>query len=359
MGCSHNCAYCDGRAEKYHFEGDFTKDIKIKSNIVDELENFIPKLRENSPFHISSGISDAYQSLEKKNNITGRCSEILSNYDFHVSVLTKSSLILRDLENWKKVNNRGGFTLQMSLNTLDDSIRKKMEPGASSVQERLETIKTFKEAGCNVGVFMMPLLPGITDTEENINQLLEKLTELKVDYIMPGPLTLRPGRQKDLYMEKVDKYYPHLSKEYADIYSENKISGMPNKSYYYDFNKRVEKAFQNITSLPPHYLYKNTMPLYCELNMLLEHMILLYSWKNMDVTNLKKAYKQIHEYLLKEKKNFNKKRSLPSNHIDTNLKFLLQTDSFNNIVDNTKLIDFIKKVVIERKTFDYKTLKLI
>lgn len=358
MGCSHGCMYCDGRSEKYYLEGDFAKDIKVRTNIVELLDTTLPKLRENAPIHLSSGISDIYQEAEKKYYLTGRCSEVLSGFDFHVSVLTKSSLVLRDYDNWVKVNKRGGFTLQMSITTLDDGIRKRMEPGASCVEERLETIKAFKDAGCSVGIYMMPLLPYITDTDDNVEKLLIKLSDLKVDYITPGSLTLRPGRQKNLYMDEIEQSYPMAISNYMDIYKDNKISGMPTKAYNNTFNKKIVKLFQGISMLPPHSYYRDIMPIYCELIILLEHMIQLYSNKKIDVTNLKLAYSQLYNYFISEKKYFNKKRSLPSNYIDDNLKFILRTDSMNNIIQNPRLTSFIKDVVLERKIFDYFTLEL-
>lgn len=358
MGCSHGCLYCDGRSEKYHLDGDFANDITIKRNIEDLLQAELPKLREKAPIHFASGISDVYQRAEKDYKIISNCSNILKEYDFHVSVLTKSSLILRDIDNWEKVNKRGGFTLQMSLTTLDDNIRKIMEPGAPSIDERLDTIRAFKDLNCKVGIYMMPLLPGITDTEKNINELINKLIELKVDYITPGSLTLRPGRQKDIYINEISKSFPQLKTRYGHIYSENRASGMTTRKYESKFYNSVVSKLNGINILPPHSLYRNTMPLYCELNILLEHMIQLYSHKNIKVDKLNTAYNSIHQYLLNEKKTFNKKRSLTSDHIDNHLKFLLKTESFDNIIQNEKLTRFIKEVILERKIFNYQTLKI-
>ncbi len=358
MGCSHGCIYCDGRAEKYHLEGDFEKDIKARINLPDLLEKNIPKLRENAPFHLSSGISDIYQKAEKKYNLTGRCSEILSEYDYHVSVLTKSSLVLRDYDNWIKVNNRGGFTLQMSITTLNDKVRKIMEPGASSVDERLETIRAFKDAGCNVGIYMMPLLPGITDDLNGISALLDKLQELKVDYIMPWSVTLRPGRQKELYMNTISSSYPKLIPLYTDLYSENRVSGSPKKSFDDNFFDKIKPLFKDVNQLIPHRLYRNTMPIYCEIIILLEHMMFLYKNLGVDIKRLNDSFKKLAAYLGAEKKRFNQKRSLPPSEIDDQLKFMIKTDSLNNLIENTKLSDFICKVVIERKIFNYFTMIL-
>ncbi len=358
MGCSHACTYCDGRAEKYFVEGNFSQDIRVRTNIPKLLEMELPKLREIAPIHLSSGISDIYQEQEKKYKLTRACSEILHEYDFHISLITKSSLVLRDIDNWTKVNKKGGFTLQMTLTTLDDNVRKIMEPCASSVNERLETIKAYKDAGCSVGIFMMPLLPGISDGKKSIEDLLEKLTELNVDYITPGALTLRPGRQKDFYLSKISECYPHLIDDYNNIYRENRASGSPSSLYLKKLGRIMDRTFNNLVTLPPHYYYRNSMPLYCELIILLEHMIQLYRYRDINVTSLETAYKKIKTFLSDEKRNFNRKRTLPGNYIDENLKFLLSTKAFNNIINNDKLTNFIEKVILDRKIFNYKTLKL-
>ncbi|MGL1892088.1 MAG: radical SAM protein [Spirochaetaceae bacterium] len=358
MGCSHDCSYCDGRAEKYHLEGDFSKDIKARVNIPDLLHEALPKVRENAPFHLSSGISDIYQEAEKHYNLTGRCSELFTEYGFHVSVLTKSKLVLRDLDNWKKVNQKGGFTLQMSINTLDETTRSNMEPNASTVEERLETVKIFKDEGCNVGIYMQPLLPGISDDYKGIEKLITTLMDLKVDYIMPFPVTLRPGRQKEFYLNTIEKYYPEKLQLYNKLYRDQKQSGMPINSYTEGFFNSISPLLKDINTLPPHYYYRGTMPLYCEIIILLEHMIQLYSWRGMETVRLEKAYKKLKIYLTDEKKNFNRKKSLPTTDIDDKLKFLILTNGLEDILQNSKLNIFIKQVVIDRKIFNYQTLKL-
>lgn len=356
MGCSHGCIYCDGRAEKYHLEGDFVKDVKVRKNLPDLLSLSIQKLRENAPFHLSSGISDIYQSAEKKYNLTGRCSEIFSENNFHVSVLTKSSLVLRDYDNWIKVNQKGGFTLQMSFTTLDDNIRKIMEPGASSVQERLETIKIFKDAGCNVGIYMMPLLPGITDDIKGITKLIKTLIDLNVDYIIPWSVTLRPGRQKEFYLSTIKNEYPTLLPLYTDLFRENKISGAPTKFYETNLMNKINPLFKDINYVIPHYLYRNTMPIYCEIIILLKHMMFLYQINGVDIKRLNSSYIKITKYLTIQKRRFNQKRSLPITEIDDQLRFMIKTESLNSLIDNIKLTEFLKKIIIDRKIFNYKTL---
>lgn len=357
MGCSHGCLYCDGRAEKYHLEGDFEKNITIRKNLPDLMEGELYRLRERGPVHFSSGISDIYQPCEKEYSLMARCSEILSETSFPVSVLTKSSLVLRDLNNWKKVNSRGGFLLQMTLTTLDEDVIRMSEPGASSAEKRIETIQAFKDAGCSVGIYMMPLLPGLSDDNRSVEALLTKLRELNVDYIIPGELTLRPGRQKEAYFQMIRENRPHLEREYHRLFQENRYSGVPLVSYRKELHSRLDPLFQGVCTLPPHYLYRNTMPVYCELLILLQHMFSLYKRKSSDLTPLKEGYVKIHDFLKKEKSAFNRKRSLPGDEVDNILRFFIQTGGLEDLLKNERLTDFITSVVVKRKVFNYQTLK--
>ena len=216
--CSHACKYCDGRYEKYSVEGDFEKDIVIRKNIPDLIENEVIKIRERGIISISSGVSDPYQPVEKEEKIMNRCSEILSKNNLPVSVKTKSSLILRDIENWKKVHNNNFFSLMVSLVYADDQIRKIFEPFTSSVKRRLNTLRTFKNNNMFAGVIMMPIIPYIADSEEQIIDLVEKLKEINVDYIWPGCLTLKAGRQKELFFNTIKSEYPVFFDKFKDLY---------------------------------------------------------------------------------------------------------------------------------------------
>ncbi len=356
--CQHGCVYCDGRAEKYHLEGNFERDITSRINLPKILDTELGKLREIAPISIGSGITDVYQPVEKSIKLTQQCSETLLKYNFPVSILTKSALIMRDIENWKAVNDKSQFLLQMTITTLNDKEREIFEPNASPIDERLQTIKSFKERGIPVGVFMMPLLPGITDTEENIIPLLEKLKELNVDFIMPGFLTLRPGRQKDYYIQVIKKHYPHLLGYYNDLFRKPLVSGSPSYHYRNRYKSRYNHLFNDIPIEAPHYLYKGKMPVYQEIYLLLAHMKSIYRRRNINIEKLNLAFEKYTEWINEQKKYFNRRRSLHANYIDEQLKFMLTCEQFDEIIRNEKLIQFLKDVIIKDKEFDYKTLKL-
>lgn len=356
--CQHGCIYCDGRAEKYHLEGEFEKDITLRTNITDILRQELPKLREHSPISIGSGITDVYQPIEGEIGIMRECASLLQEFSFPVSVLTKSSLILRDISLWQAVHAKSQFNLQISLTTLDESIREIFEPMASPVEERLETIRQFKKAGCPVGVFMMPLLPGITDTEENISQLLAKLKELEVDFVMPGFLTLRQGRQKDIYFQTINNKFPHLLPLYEKLYEKPLVSGSPDYRYRNRYKSKYQHLYNNIHTEAPHYVYRDAMPLFQELHLLLCHMKSLYRRQGVDVSALSDAYKRYEQWVQQEIKTYNRKHSLPEDTIDQKIRFLFRCGGFDEILQNEKLHNFLSEVALNRKLFDYQSLIL-
>lgn len=356
--CQHACVYCDGRAEKYHIQGDFEHDITARINLPDILDKELRNLREISPLSIGSGITDTYQPIEEDLELTRECAKILSGYHFPVSILTKSSLIQRDIDLWHKVNKNSQFMLQMTITSLDDNIRKIFEPNASTIDQRLETIKIFKKAGCPIGIFMMPLLPGITDLPNNITPLLEKLKELKVDFIMPGFLTLRPGRQKDFYMNIIQKHYPNLIEHYNNLFHKPLVSGSPSYQYRNRYKSKFTHLFNDISIEAPHYIYKDKMPKYQEIHLLLSHMKSIYRRRKIDITPLSEAFNNYCIWTEDIKKQFNRKRSLHPDYIDEQLRFLISCNQFTEVIKNNKLAQFIEDVINKEKLFNYHSLKL-
>ena len=356
--CEHGCSYCDGRAEKYYVDGVFDRDIIIRENEPELLELELPKLRERAPIGIGSGVTDVYQPVEVNERLMRRCGNILADYDFPVHILTKSSLIIRDLDIWKQVNERSGFMVSVSLTFADDDVRRIFEPGASSVDERIEVLKVFKEAGCSAGVLLMPLLPGITDTDENIRGLLEKLKFIDLDYIIPSYLTLRPGRQKDFFFKVLSEHYPHLLERYHYLFGKELISGRPVYSYRQSFMKEIVPLFAGINTLTPHRVYRNRMPVYNEVFILLDHMRELYQHRGVDITHLRESTERYNAWVMEEKRFFNRRRSLPSGYIDSRLFEITESGELGVILSNERLTRFLEAVILERKVFSYTELKL-
>jgi len=360
MACEHGCLYCDGRAERYYVQGDFAKDIVVRKNLPDLFETELPKLREKGIIAIGSGITDPYQPTEDKEKIVYRLAKIIEKNAFPATLLTKSSLILRDLDIWKRVNEKARFVLLISLTFSDDKLRQIFEPRASSVAERLSVIQKFKENNIPVGVLAMPFIPYISDTQENVCALYEKLNKLGVDFIIPGGLTLRPGRQKELFLDIINKQFPNRLNGIKQIYSENRSSGSPTASYYSNFGQEVAliEAGFSIPNVIPHQLYQGLMPKYDEIFILLNHMKDLYMKRGVDIALLNKAIGQYSSWLKKEKVFYNRRRKIEDNYVDIKLEHQCRTLGLSKIIENEKLGAFLIDVILNRKTFDPLTLQL-
>ncbi|MCP4672544.1 MAG: radical SAM protein [Desulfobacula sp.] len=360
--CEHGCIYCDGRAEKYYVKGEFDKDIVIRQNLPELLQQELPKLRERGFISIGSGVSDAYQPVEAKEFLMKKTLKILTKFHFPVSLMTKSSLPLRDIELSGLINEQSKFMLIVSLTTLDDSIRKIFEPTASSIQSRLNMIREFKKIGCTIGILAMPLLPYITETNNNCQQLYSTLKDLGVDFIMPGGLTLRPGKQKDIFMALLKKRYPNLIPKYEQIYYENKQSGSPS----YLHMKKMANLYHAlpeqyaISTQVPHYVFKNETMLYDEINILMSHMCILYKRKGHSVNRLQASQKRFQEWVINERKPYNRSRKKSHFDIEDKIKELLKNGKMaESIFKNKKLGDFFNKIILESAVFDYTKLEIL
>jgi DNA repair photolyase len=360
MACGHGCRYCDGRAEKYWVEGDFERDIVVRRNLPDLLSRELPKLRERAPIGIGSGISDAYQPLERAEGLMQACAGILSDSPLPVTLLTKSALVRRDAALWEKVNRSSGFILNISLATLDESVRQRFEPGAGTVTDRLDTIAEFTRRGIPVGVMAMPLLPFISDGEKDIRSLVTALKEAGAAFVMPGGLTLRPGRQKDFFMARLAEAFPGLLPRYRQLYAEERPSGSCLRSYRDELAARSAAATDGlgVPFLLPHALYRDRFPLYDELHLLLLHMAELYAARGVAVGGLKTATRRYAEWLLAKKKLFYRRRSMEQGELEEETRALFATGNAREVLGNARLAGFLASVACERRVLDYLTLAL-
>ena len=368
MACEHGCVYCDGRAERYYVDGDFERDIIVRTNLPGLLAHELPRLREKGFVSIGSGISDAYQPIEARERIMARCAHVLAEHDHPATLMTKSSLALRDVDLWARVNERSRFVFLVSLTHAGDETRRVWEPRASSVDQRLAALRRFKEAGCATGVLAMPLLPGITDTEENLELLYDRVLDAGVDFIMPSGLTLRPGRQKEFFMHHLGTHRPDLVALYTDLYSEERPSGVPIASHQKELYARLLE-WNRATGLPwllPHHIYAGQLHKYDEVNVLLHHMVELYRSRGISTSPLETGMKRYLQWIDGRKAEYNRHRSWRYEDLDCELIALCrqqnaagaEAETLGSVIGNTKLAQFIGQVVREGDLFDYVNLRL-
>ncbi len=226
-GCLHGCIYCDSRSDCYHMEHDF-EDIEIKSNAVTLLEDALRKKRKKCMIGTGS-MTDPYIPLEAKLCNVQKSLQLIERYDFGFTVITKSDLILRDLDLLKSINQKTKCVVQMTLTTYDEELCKKLEPNVCTTKRRVEVLEILRDNGIPTVVWLSPILPFINDTKENIEGILQYCIDAKVYGILcfGMGLTLRSGSREYFYAQ-LDRHFPGLSAKYRKIYGDSYIVGSRN-----------------------------------------------------------------------------------------------------------------------------------
>jgi len=242
-GCSHNCVYCDGRAERYQIPGVFGQDIHVKTNAPELLEKELDPTRKRKSFNPGfilpgGGIGDSYQPLEKTYELTRHALKLLYSYNHAVHLLTKSTLILRDLDYIKKFARKNKILVSFSFSSVDKSLSDFFEPGVPDPSERINVIKQLSDEGIPCGILLMPALPYLTDTEELLEETIQRTKEAGARYIIFGGLTLKTGKQKDYFHQKLKNFNPGLIPYYERLYNPDKW-GNPSIDYSTEINRRL------------------------------------------------------------------------------------------------------------------------
>jgi len=215
-GCEHQCIYCDSRSECYQIEN--FKDVLVKVNALELLEKELPRKRTRGTIGTGS-MSDPYLPSEARYNLTGRALEIIARHGFPLHAITKSDLVVRDLDALRQIN-RTLAVVSFTLTTVDDDLARKVEPGAPQPSARLAAMAALAGAGIHTGVALMPVLPFIEDNEENILAIVRQAKEHGASYILPAfGMTLR-DRQRAYYYEQLDRLFPGLRPQYEKRFGE-------------------------------------------------------------------------------------------------------------------------------------------
>ena len=181
-GCSHGCIYCDSRSRCYGMTHEF-EDIEVKINAPELLEQALRR-KKNRCMIGTGAMCDPYLHIEKQLRLTRRCLEIIDRYSFGLSVLTKSDMILRDLDLIKSINEKSKCVVQMTLTTYDESLCRIIEPNVSTTAERVNVLKIMKNENIPTIVWLCPILPFINDTADNLTGILKYCAEAGVKGIL-------------------------------------------------------------------------------------------------------------------------------------------------------------------------------
>jgi DNA repair photolyase len=224
-GCSHGCIYCDSRSRCYQIEN-FDK-IRAKQDALRLIRDDLAKKRKSGVV-ATGAMSDPYNPLEKEHKLTRNALELLNAYRFGAAIATKSDLVCRDIDILKDIQAHSPVIVKITITTGSDALSKTIEPNVALSGRRFAAIKTLSDNGVYAGILMMPLLPFISDTEENIVSIVRKAKECGAKFVYPlMGTTLRTGNREYFY-EKLDTHFPSVKEKYERQYGESYNCKSPN-----------------------------------------------------------------------------------------------------------------------------------
>lgn len=253
-GCCHRCVYCDSRSECYQIEN-FDRDVLVKVNAIELLRKELASKRVKGPIGLGS-MNDPFMPLPPGISLTGQALEVIADFGFPVHIITKSALVLEELETLQRIS-KVYASISFTITTADDALAAKIEPGSSRPSARFAAMKALAAYGIQTGVTMMPILPFIEDNEENITAIVEQAAANGASYITPWMgMTLR-DRQRDYYYRQLDALFPGVREKYERIYGDRYSCDVPNAALLYRLLNALCQQHGIATTLP---LYQPLSP---------------------------------------------------------------------------------------------------
>ncbi len=254
LGCSFNCVYCYVNGSKYG--SNVAPGISVKTNAPEVLYRQLKNRARKKEYGIIAlgSATDPYMHQEKDLKITLELLKIIYRFHFPLNLLTKSDLVLRDIDILKKIDKSAkipknfdstlgrGTIIAFSFSTMDPKLARIFEPAAPSPQRRLEAMIKLKEEGFLVGACLMPLLPFISDTPEHLENMIRTVKECGGDFVLTGGMTLFGDKPSDCRM----KYYNVLEKHFPDILTKTQLI-FDNSDYpTYKYQSKISKLASDI-----------------------------------------------------------------------------------------------------------------
>jgi DNA repair photolyase len=244
-GCSHACTYCFARPT-HEYLGldvgqDFERKIVVKVNAVERLRAEL-SARRWAGHHIAMGTNtDPYQRCEGKYHLTRGVVEVLSEAANPFSILTKSTLILRDLPVLAEAARRCDVHASLSIGTLDPDVWRLTEPGTPHPRQRVDAVRRLNEAGVPCGVLVAPILPGLSDREDQLEEVVQACVEAGAVSVSPVALHLRPG-VREHFMGQLVTTHPDLAAEYERRYRRAYLPAAEQRALSERVARLVERA---------------------------------------------------------------------------------------------------------------------
>lgn len=248
-GCEHHCVYCDSRSECYQI-ADFDGELLVKANALELLCQELAGKRLKGTIGTGS-MQDPYTPSEAKLNVTGRALDVIAHYRYPVHIITKSDLVLRDLERLVEIS-RVHASVCFTVTTADDVMARKIEPDAPPPSRRFRAARILSERGIQVGITMMPVLPFIEDTTESVSQIVGCAAEAGVSYIVPWfGMSLR-DRQREHYYRALDRSFPGVRQRYEQQFGDQYSCPSPSASSLFRVFHELRERYGIATDVRPY-----------------------------------------------------------------------------------------------------------
>lgn len=214
-GCCHGCIYCDSRSECYNV-GNFDV-VRGKENALAIIEMELKSKRKKGIVG-TGGMSDPYNPFEAEYKLTRGALKLIAKYGFGVGAITKSELVLRDIDLFVKIKEQAPSMVNFTITTYNDNLGKIIESNVTPTSKRFDALKQLSEAGIFTGVLMAPILPFINDTEENIRLITEQAAKCGAKFVIPYfGVTLRQN-QRDYFYDQLHKKFPSIKENYIKTF---------------------------------------------------------------------------------------------------------------------------------------------
>lgn len=207
-GCAHDCKYCFARySHGYLEERDFAGKVFIKTNIAEALERQLRSPKWDRSVINLGGVTDSYQPCEAREKRMPDILRLMIKYKNPIILSTKSDLILRDFDLIEELSSLVYVNIVSTVTVMEESMREKLEPGAVSSARRMEMLKAFGKTKAHTAVHTIPLIPYLTDTEENLKAVFSAGKAAGVEYLLTAFLNLR-GETRRVFLDFMEKEYP-------------------------------------------------------------------------------------------------------------------------------------------------------
>src|SRR5881628_2140818 len=241
VGCEHACSYCFARAYNARYrERDvgeaFDRNIEIRTNFVERLRN---ELRRRPHGSVAIGTAtDPYQPIEGKYRLTRGCLEALVDFPMPTGIVTKGPLVVRDIDVLQRLDAKTDLTVYFSVPCVDEEVVRKTDPGTAPPRQRLRALHMLREAGIDAAVLCMPVLPGISDSEESLDAAARAASEAGATGFRHRPLKI-DVEIREYFSDFLATEFPALAPRYAELY---RGGANPNKDYERDLEERVRRV---------------------------------------------------------------------------------------------------------------------